>query len=148
FVNSSFADQVRAIQFADGTRLTADDILNSLSAYAQPNTDLNRSNITVSETLYASGNDTVTAGSGDDTLVGDTGTEVLKAGSGTDTLIAGVGDTSMYGGSGSDTYVFNTGAGTATIIEPAALPTPVISPVNKSDTLEIGTDLSDVTFTK
>jgi len=135
-------DDVQFFQFADGTRLTLNNVQNDLSAYAQPNTDLNRSNITASESLYANGNDTVTAGTGDDTIIGGAGTESLVAGSGIDTLITGVGNTTMRGGSGSDFFVFNPGAGVATIIEPGN------SPVNKSDTLEINDTLSDVTFTK
>lgn len=55
----------------------------------------------------AAGNDSITGGGGDDSLVGGLGNDTLIGGNGDDRLDGGLGNDSMLGGNGSDTYVVN-----------------------------------------
>ena len=76
-----------------------------------------------------SGNDTLTAQSGNNILVGVAGNDTLNAGpgfdlllggAGNDTLRAGIGVTAhdiMWGGAGNDTFVFNPGTNANTVLD-------------------------------
>jgi len=57
-------------------------------------------------------NDSLTAGDGNDRLVGNGGDDVLKGGAGHDDLYGGDGEDTMYGGSGSDYLLGNDGIDT------------------------------------
>jgi Ca2+-binding RTX toxin-like protein len=70
------------------------------------------------------GNDNLTAGSGNDTLIGGNGDDILNGGAGTDTLQGGngndtidgnKGDDPESGGNGDDTFIWNPGEGSDTI---------------------------------
>jgi Ca2+-binding RTX toxin-like protein len=75
---------------------------------------------TVTVTVAAGDTDTLiaieqlTAGSGNDTITGDTGANVLDGGSGNDSLNGGAGDDTLSGGLGNDVIVGGTGSDTMT----------------------------------
>ena len=51
----------------------------------------------------------LSAGAGNDTLIGGMGNDDLYGGAGNDTLIGGAGNDYLVGGDGADTYVFAKG---------------------------------------
>ena len=59
----------------------------------------------------------LSAGAGNDTLIGGMGNDDLYGGAGNDTLIGGAGNDYLVGGDGSDTYVFNQGFGQDTVYD-------------------------------
>ena len=59
----------------------------------------------------------LSAGAGNDTLIGGMGNDGLYGGAGNDTLIGGAGNDYLVGGDGSDTYVFNQGFGQDTVYD-------------------------------
>ena len=80
---------------------------------------LNTSSTTVqmgseSDTLISIEN--LIAGSGNDTLIGDSSANILNGGLGNDTLSSGGGDDQLIGGSGNDIYIIS-GSSSALIIE-------------------------------
>ncbi len=60
--------------------------------------------------LGGAGNDTITAGDGDDYVRGGAGNDVLDGGHGVDVLIGGSGDDRLEGGHGDDIYYVGAGA--------------------------------------
>jgi len=106
------ADQVDSFQFADGTNDSAQQINNGMATY-----DLASGNQSVtgvsgySYTAYCgSGNDTFTAGNGNDTIYGGAGNDYLHAGTGNDTIIAGSGKDTLYGNTGNDEFITGSGS--------------------------------------
>ncbi|MDY0215175.1 MAG: calcium-binding protein, partial [Bacilli bacterium] len=77
------------------------------------------------------GDDTIEAGSQNDTLYGDGGNDELYAGQGNDTLLGGTGDDYLEGGEGNDTYIFGRGDGHDTIYD-----------VSGTDSLRFGEDIT------
>ncbi|MBF0143106.1 MAG: M10 family metallopeptidase [Magnetococcales bacterium] len=61
--------------------------------------------------------DNAMAGSGGDTLVGNSNADVLRGGTGSDTLIAGSGKGLLVGGLGNDAYVFGADFGQDTVVD-------------------------------
>lgn len=59
----------------------------------------------------------LSAGAGNDTLIGGMSNDDLYGGAGNDTLIGGAGNDYLVGGDGSDTYVFNQGFGQDTVYD-------------------------------
>jgi Ca2+-binding RTX toxin-like protein len=84
--------------FADGTKLTWDEVLNNGLVMTGTDSD--------DIILGSKGNDILTGGDGNDTLSGGDGNDILTGGKGNDLL---------SGGAGNDTYLFNLGDGHDTI---------------------------------
>ena len=110
---------VENFEFADGTKITSDEIFNISeltgsgkledfdSGYGNRNTIL--TGMDSDDQIYGySGNDTLYGNAGDDMLDGGSGDDYLDGGSGNDTLI---------GRNGNDTYIFGRGYGQDTINE-------------------------------
>ena len=87
---------VEQIQFADGTNLSLQTILQKL----QQSTP---------------GNDYILGSVGNDTLFGDAGDDFISGRAGDDTLNGGTGNDLLLGGGGYDTYVFKIGDGNDTV---------------------------------
>jgi RTX toxins and related Ca2+-binding proteins len=95
------ADVIEQFVFADGTILSAADMLARASAADA--IDLTQNAVDQGNVINGtSGNDVLTGGSGNDTVYGFGGNDTLGGGAGNDAL---------YGGAGDDTYVFNLGDG-------------------------------------
>jgi len=107
-------NQVSLVQFADGTSLSAAEILSKLNVRLEGtelDDDIQGANF-IDDVIYAgAGNDLVSAGdgtdqlfgeSGDDELVGGDGNDLLNGGSGNDTLMGDGGNDSLSGGEGDD----------------------------------------------
>jgi Ca2+-binding RTX toxin-like protein len=101
------------IEFADGTRLTADNFLISNNDWTGTDEDDIRVGSDANNKLYGEagndtisglgGNDTIYGGKGDDTLDGDEGDDLLHGDYGIDVANGGVGNDTIYGGVGDDT---------------------------------------------
>ncbi|MDE6745749.1 MAG: hypothetical protein K2J72_03815, partial [Oscillospiraceae bacterium] len=121
---------VENFEFADGTVLTANDLLN------------------VAQTIHGSGvieDYTKGYGNKNNTLVGSDKADKLYGYGGTDTLIGGKGDDVLYGGWEDDTYIFNLGDGNDIIEDYVA------SSLNSKDDKVIfgeGISAEDITFSK
>ncbi|MNO79186.1 Bifunctional hemolysin/adenylate cyclase precursor [compost metagenome] len=92
-VSQCFADadhQIDRIQFADGSRWSAADVL--LNLYYPP-------------VVPSNGADVINGNPTDDNLLGLAGNDTLYGNSGNDTLDGGIGNDRMEGGIGNDTYV-------------------------------------------
>ncbi len=92
-VSQCFADadhQIDRIQFADGSRWSAADVL--LNLYYPP-------------VVPSDGADVINGNPTDDNLLGLAGNDTLYGNSGNDTLDGGIGNDRMEGGIGNDTYV-------------------------------------------
>ena len=86
------------------------------------------SDATKAANLYLSGdlgNDNITSGGGNDTIMGGNGNDVVNSGAGNDTIMGGEGNDSItaeagtnrvIGGNGADTYTTPTAAGTDTFV--------------------------------
>lgn len=83
--------QVDAFRFADGTILTAADVLVLVNTVSTGNDYLEGTD-TDSYIDVQAGDDVVHARGGDDTLVGGTGSDLLSGGSGSDVYVFRVGD--------------------------------------------------------
>lgn len=59
----------------------------------------------------------ITAGDGNDTLIGAASNDLLYGDAGNDTLIGGQGNDSLRGGEGNDVYIFNKGDGEDTVCD-------------------------------
>ncbi|WP_310601125.1 calcium-binding protein, partial [Desulfobulbus sp.] len=122
--------RVGTFEFADGTVLTWQELLNRLPVWGGSGNDSLMGNNNVDDTLWGlegndtldggTGNDTLIGGAGDDTLRGSDGNDTLEGGTGNDNLgggdgndvlIGGAGNDTLYGGSGDDRFVFNLGDG-------------------------------------
>lgn len=112
--------QIETYEFADGTILTVDDLLNTpLHIHGEGTINDNQTSFgTWSNYLYGSdNNDTINANAGDDHLFGYGGNDELNGGEGNDILDGGTGDDKLNGRKGDDTYIFNLGYGHDTINE-------------------------------
>jgi Ca2+-binding RTX toxin-like protein len=91
------------IQFADGTSMTYQDVLDQGFDLDGTEGDDVITGTVVSDRIDAgAGNDTVYAKAGDDALLGGDGDDTLDAGGGNDTLDGGEGDDQLYGSAGED----------------------------------------------
>ena len=98
---------IQSITFADGTKLSKDDILNLSPLKGSDEADklyLTNEN----DILNAgNGNDEIHGKKGDDIINGDSGDDRLFGGDGNDILNGGTGNDELYGEEGNDTYVFS-----------------------------------------
>ena len=98
---------IQSITFADGTKLSKDDILNLSPLKGSDEADklyLTNDN----DILNAgNGNDEIHGKKGDDIINGDSGDDRLFGGDGNDILNGGTGNDELYGEEGNDTYVFS-----------------------------------------
>ncbi len=70
------------------------------------------------DTLYGgSGNDTLNGGDGRDKLFGESGTDAIDGGAGDDDINGGSGNDRMTGGDGADDFIFQNGNGYDTIVD-------------------------------
>jgi Ca2+-binding RTX toxin-like protein len=124
-------------EFADGTVLTADDLVDQ-SLIASNDDDFLWASTRNDKIAGLDGNDTIRGDGGDDTLDGGLGNDTLDGGDGHDLLIGGSGDDTLDGGAGSDTleggagndllsggkgndvYMFRRGDGNDIIVEGAS----------------------------
>ena len=127
--NTSLAQQQFSFEFADGTRLTLQELAQI--AYTVPQALYGGSSDDVltgyagfdrlygrfgNDRLYGGrGHDELDGGAGNDVLEGGAQDDVLSAGAGDDVLRGGGGDDYLYGGNGADTYRFSRGDGSDTI---------------------------------
>lgn len=118
---------IEQVQFADGSSVTREQIINSLLEIQGTNAV-----------------DTLSGSSWNEKISGFAGNDTLNGGIGTDTLIGGVGNDSLIGGDSNDTYVFNLGDGQDIISED-----PYSANSGTSDTLKFGPGITvnDVIFT-
>ncbi|MBX9659536.1 MAG: hypothetical protein K2X00_13280 [Nitrospiraceae bacterium] len=118
---------IEEVQFADGSRLTYEQLL--ARGFDLAGTD--QDDRIVGTSLV----DRIAAGAGHDTV---------RAGSGDDTLDGGAGNDQLVGGQGSDTYLFGPGSGQDTIIDsqgsldtirmaPGVAPSDVVATRNNHD---------------
>ena len=97
---------IQSITFADGTKLSKDDILNLSPLKGSDEAD-NLYLTNENDILNAgNGNDEIHGKKGDDIINGDSGDDRLFGGDGNDILNGGTGNDELYGEEGNDTYVF------------------------------------------
>ncbi len=120
--------------------------INVNAGGGKDNVSLGSTLTTPATILGGAGNDTLTAGSGDDTLNGGTGNDTLIGGSGQDNLVGGTGNdtiecgpgqSQVNGGTGKDSVQFTPTAGVALDTLPQAVQTGLT-------TLAQGATISDV----
>ena len=75
----------------------------------------------------------LSAGAGNDTLIGGMGNDDLYGGAGNDTLIGGAGNDYLVGGDGADTYVFAKGHGSDKVYDSSKQSTVKFTDVNFAD---------------
>ena len=75
----------------------------------------------------------LSAGAGNDTLIGGMGNDDLYGGAGNDTLIGGAGNDYLVGGDGADTYVFAKGHGSDKVYDSSKQSTVKFTDVNVAD---------------
>lgn len=121
---------LEAIQFGDGERWSANEILNHLGFYTATDDVL----------VQQGGNYLVSGGLGDDALTGGNANDQLNGGDGNDALTGSAGNDLLLGGVGNDSYYFNAGDGTDEIRDTG-------SSADSRDTLIFGRGIlsSDVT---
>lgn len=108
---------IQSITFADGTKLSKDDILNLSPLKGSDEAD-NLYLTNENDILNAgNGNDEIHGKKGDDIINGDSGDDRLFGGDGNDILNGGTGNDELYGEEGNDTYVFSKNWGKDTIID-------------------------------
>ncbi|WP_332113059.1 calcium-binding protein [Campylobacter ureolyticus] len=97
---------IQSITFADGTKLSKEDILNLSPLKGSDEAD-NLYLTNENDILNAgNGNDEIHGKKGDDIINGDSGDDRLFGGDGNDILNGGTGNDELYGEEGNDTYVF------------------------------------------
>ncbi|MWP70179.1 calcium-binding protein, partial [Gilliamella sp. Lep-s5] len=102
--------------FADGTKLTWDEVLNNgLVMTGTDSDDIILGSKGNDILTGGDGNDTLSGGDGNDILTGGDGNDTLSGGDGNDILTGGKGNDLLSGGAGNDTYLFNLGDGHDTI---------------------------------
>jgi Ca2+-binding RTX toxin-like protein len=110
-----------SILLPDRTRLTRDAIVVGLGRgslqQATAGTDLLIASATGGTLSAGSGDDQVLGQAGADALNGDNGNDVLKGADGADTLNGGEGDDTLVGGAGADRYVFGANWGQDVVSE-------------------------------
>ena len=134
---------VERIEFADGTKLEAEDINRIAGNHQGTRQDDtmygygNSSGYSQNESFYAgAGNDSVNGCDGDDTLYGETGNDTLRGGNGDDILVGGEGNDYLYGDYGSDTYIFEPGDGNDILSDYGNL--------DEEDTIKINVDAKNI----
>ena len=112
-LHSNEAFHIQAVNFADGSSLTMDQI----RAGGLYGTD-NNETITIYQgaTVYGQGGaDRINGSADDDVIFGGDGNDVLLGNAGNDIIDGGAGNDTLCGGSGSDTFIFGRGYGHDTI---------------------------------
>ena len=104
----SAANQIKGIQFADGTFWSSALISSAAQTYGSSASETITGWTTHDNIFGLDGNDTLSGLAGNDALYGGNGNDTLNGGDGNDTLNGGAGSDIFYGGAGSDTYVFDT----------------------------------------
>ncbi|NJO32016.1 MAG: hypothetical protein HC869_01655 [Rhodospirillales bacterium] len=141
---------VDRFEFADGTVLTHQQLLNAIYYKGTSGNDALLGTALADTMSGGLGNDTLTGERGDDRLDGSAGADSLSGGSGNDTLLGadgndildgGSGTDSLTGGAGNDSYVVD--ATTDVIVEVAGGGTDT---VQSSVTLTLGTELENLTL--
>ncbi|MDX8348802.1 calcium-binding protein [Cognatiyoonia sp. IB215446] len=97
---------------------------------------------TVTTSTGTSGNDSITAGSGQDYILGLEGNDTLWGKAGSDIIVGGLGDDRYGGKEGSDTYIWKKGDGNDTIEDNG------ISWIDEDTLILEDVDASDVTLTR
>ncbi|TCL08812.1 hemolysin type calcium-binding protein [Shimia isoporae] len=91
------------LESGDGNDLVAGDMVGNEWVFVDGKWVYNPDLIdTTSPAITRNYNDIITAGSGDDVLLGNGGNDILSAGAGDDTVNAGTGRDKAYGGEGND----------------------------------------------
>jgi len=142
---SSGSHQLGSITFADGTSLTAAQVLAiAASTYASDNGHDTIQGGPGNNTIYGgSGSDTLIGGSGTNLIIGGSGTELIEGGSGYNTLIGGAGNDTLIAGpngdlidTGAGNALVETGAGNDTVNAAGGVDT--LQPSNGNDTYQFG----------
>ena len=104
FEPGSHPDQVGSFSFADGTVLTADELMAQKIIHIMGGTG--------NDTLSGGDSDDwIDGGAGADTLSGGAGVDTIYGGAGQDVLDGGAGNDFLNGGKGEDRYLFGLGSG-------------------------------------
>lgn len=129
FWEGVYRNEIRDVQFDDGTTWTREDIRSIIIATTDSDDsvygfadrdDVIDGGLGNDEIYGSNGNDTLSGASGNDVLSGDAGDDILAGGegidrlegwAGNDTLEGGIGDDVLIGGIGDDTYVIDLNAG-------------------------------------
>jgi Ca2+-binding RTX toxin-like protein len=108
--------RIDQFEFADGTKLSANQLIETLPIYGSETNDSLTGNDGVADHLIGmSGNDTISGRSGDDRIEGGDGNDTLNGEAGNDTLSGGLGADTLLGGAGDDIFLFNRGDGADSI---------------------------------
>ncbi|HAU1515282.1 TPA: type I secretion C-terminal target domain-containing protein, partial [Legionella pneumophila] len=86
------------------------DTLDYIASHAD---ELGKETVLSNGNSRSGGNDTISAGQGDDRIYGQEGNDVIDAGSGDDVIVGGTGNDTLTGGSGADQFVLVKGQGGA-----------------------------------
>jgi Ca2+-binding RTX toxin-like protein len=101
---------LQAVQFADGTLWTQNDLRNHL--LLDPGVDVHLTGSDSADTLDgADGRDTLDGLGGNDVLNGHASNDLLRGGAGDDTLDGGTGNDTLVGGAGLNVLRFDLGGG-------------------------------------
>jgi Ca2+-binding RTX toxin-like protein len=142
---SSGAHQLGSITFADGTSLTAAQVLAiAAQTYASDNGHDTIQSGPGNNTIYGgNSSDTLIGGSGTNLIIGGSGTELIEGGSGYNTLIGGAGNDTLIAGpngdridTGTGRALVETGAGNDTVNATGGVDT--LQPSNGNDTYRFG----------
>jgi len=108
------AYRLGSFAFADGSQLTANQLLETLPVYGTAAADSLTGNDNIADHLIGeAGNDRLYGYSGDDILDGGDGADILYGGTGNDILLGGDGDDTLNGDDGND--ILSGGAGSDTL---------------------------------
>ena len=108
------AYRIDKFSFADGSVLTAEQLLTTKPVYGGDTNDTMTAYNGSENDWFdgGAGNDTLNGGLGDDTLLGGSGADTLNGGDGKDALFGGADDDTLNGGNGDDVLMGGTGADT------------------------------------
>ena len=125
---------LQAVQFADGTLWTQNDLRNHLPI--DPGVDVHLTGSDGADTLDgADGRDTLDGLGGNDVLSGHASNDLLRGGAGDDTLDGGAGDDTLVGGAGANVLRFDLGGSQDVLRAEADAPADRVSTLQLGDAL-------------
>nr|CRH06909.1 Conserved protein of unknown function [Include 22 repeats of Haemolysin-type calcium-binding region] M2 protein [Candidatus Magnetococcus massalia] len=104
----AYSDLETALAGADSLRQAQIDAYENSAAYVLSSSGDTITTGTGADTITGNaGDDMITSGSGADVITGDNGADVVYAGAGADTVTGGIGNDMIFGGGGNDTLTGN-----------------------------------------